>query len=115
MGPELDTTPPPAPLNVVLSADAAGHPILVWDASSAADVAGYQVQVYTGSDYVAADDPITTDTSFQLPIFTVDVDASYRVRAVDVAGNWSPFSQEASFVIPGLPGGSGGRDPYFVE
>ncbi len=116
--PQLDTTPPPAPQNLTLSTDATGHPVLVWTESAAPDVFGYQVYVYSaapgGGGYVPADDVISVNNSFQLPSLTTSLDASYRVRAVDVAGNWSAFSAAAAIFIP-APNGSGGRDPYEIE
>lgn len=98
----LDTTPPPAPVNVVLSADPAGNPILVWDASAAPDVASYQVEVYSGSTggFVPALDPNAADTSLPLPEVAMSTEESYRVRAVDTSGNWSAFSATATILVP---------------
>jgi len=117
--PQLDTTPPPAPQNLTLANDASGHPVLVWTESAAPDVAGYQVYVYSavpggGNDYVPADDVVSVDNSFRLPSLTVSIEASYRVRAVDAAGNWSGFSAAADIIIP-APSGAGGTDPYATE
>lgn len=96
--PQFDTTPPPAPVNLALSADASGNPMLVWDASAAPDVASYEVQVYSAYDggFVRASDPTAGDTSFPLQ----DAQASYRVRAVDTSGNWSGFSATANVLVP---------------
>jgi len=98
----LDTTPPPAPANLTLSADLAGNPILVWDASAAPDVASYEVEVYSGSmsTFVAVVDPNAADTSFPLPILSTSLPQSYRVRAVDTSGNWSAFSATATIMVP---------------
>jgi chitinase len=100
--PPLDTTPPPAPANLTLSADLAGNPILVWDASAALDVASYQVEVYSGSvgDFVAVMDPNVTDTSFPIPEVATSTEESYRVRAVDTSGNTSPFSATTTIMVP---------------
>ena len=91
---QLDTTPPPAPTNLTLSTNGSGNSILVWDASAAPDVVGYQVEAFssTGGDFVQAPDPNTGDTSFLLPSATPGAQESYRVRAVDAAGNWSAYS-----------------------
>ncbi len=115
----LDTTPPPAPENLSLSNDASGHPILVWDASPAPDVFGYQVYVYSsvpggGNDFVPADDAVSVNPIFRLPSVIESVESAYRVRAVDGAGNWSAFSATANILIP-APSGSGGKDPYETE
>jgi hypothetical protein len=108
--PELDTTPPPAPENLTLAADANGHPLLVWSASSAPDVVGYWVYVNAQTDggghaYVPAIDLICSDNSFYLPTVTAPEQASYRVRALDGAGNWSAYSATADITIP-VPGGT---------
>ena len=110
----LDTTPPPAPQNLTLASDASGHPMLVWNDSPAIDVVGYQVYVYAaapggGSDFVPADDAVSVDNSFALPSVTVSVQASYRVRALDAAGNWSAPSETADILIP-APG-----DPFEIK
>ena len=101
--PQLDTTPPPAPQDLALDADARRNLILVWTDSAAPDVAGYQVYEYRavpgGYDYVATGD-VTVDNSFSLPTVSTTVEVSYRVRAVDVAGNWSTYSATASIPIP---------------
>ena len=98
--PQLDTTSPPAPENLTLSADASGHAVLVWSENAAPDVVGYQVVVLAGSDYVPASDVLSADNIFYLPTVEAPVDASYRVRAVDAAGNWSAFSAAANITIP---------------
>ena len=101
--PQLDTTPPPAPQDLALDSDLRGNPILSWTASAAADVAGYQVYEYRavpgGYDYVATGD-VTVDNSFALPNVSTTVEVSYRVRAVDVAGNWSTYSATGTIPIP---------------
>ena len=99
----LDTTPPPAPQDLALDSDSRGNPIMTWTHSAAPDVAGYQVYEYRavpgGYDYVATGD-VTVDNSFGLPTVSTTVEVSYRVRAVDVAGNWSTYSATASIPIP---------------
>jgi hypothetical protein len=101
--PQLDTTPPPAPQNLTIAADASGHAVLVWSDSSAPDVAGYQVYVYsaTAGDFVALGDGTSVDNTYFLPVVPNSVAASYRVRAVDASGNWSAPSSTADVLIPG--------------
>ena len=113
LGPQLDTTPPPAPQNLTVSTDSYGWPVLAWTESAAPDVVGYQVYVYSalpggGNDYVPADDAISVDPIFRLS----GADGTYRVRAVDGSGNWSAFSPSVDVQAPS---GSGGIDPYEVE
>ena len=90
---QTDTTPPPAPSNLEIRY-AVGQPVLIWDASAAPDVVGYQVEVLTAgdADYVQASDPNAEDTAYLLPGGQVSSQETYRVRAVDAAGNWSAFS-----------------------
>lgn len=116
---QLDSTPPPAPENLRLANDASGHPVLTWNESAAPDVFGYQVYVYSslpggGNDFVVANDVVSVNPIFRLPSAIESVEASYRVRAVDGAGNWSSFSATADIFIP-VRSGSGGKDPYVTE
>lgn len=116
---QLDTTPPPAPENLALSQDASGRSTLVWDESAAPDVFGYQVYVYSavpggGNDFVPADDAVSVNPIFLLPSVTEGIFASYRVRAVDGAGNWSSFSATADVFIS-APGGGNGKDTYEID
>jgi hypothetical protein len=101
---QLDTTPPPAPTNIAVAADASGQPQLVWDASAASDVVGYEVQVFSAASggFVTASDPNTGDTSYTLP--GANVQATFRVRAVDGSGNWSSFSSADISTIPPASG-----------
>lgn len=100
--PQLDTTPPPAPQNLTIAADPSGHAILVWSDSPAPDLAGYQVYIYsaTEGDFVALSDGASSDNTYYLPVVPNSVAASYRVRAVDVSGNWSAPSATADILIP---------------
>jgi hypothetical protein len=103
----LDTTPPPAPANLILSQDGMGRPLLTLEASAAPDVIDYQVYVYSperDNAYVIVDDPDTGDCAFLLPTVGGTTHAVYRVRAVDAAGNTSAFSAAATIVM-GAPGG----------
>jgi hypothetical protein len=119
LGSGLDTTPPPAPASLTLSQDGMGHPLLTWDASAAPDVVGYRVYLYSPSperdnSYVIADDPDAADSQFLLPIEGGAIQAIYRVRAVDAAGNTSAFSAPATISIHS-GGGGGGRSPNQIE
>ena len=109
----LDTTPPPAPVSLSASYDTYVRQALTWDPSAAPDVVGYQVYVYSPSPdrdnaYVLADDPDPSDNFFVFPIVAVDTEATYRVRAVDAAGNRSAFSAAATVMIAATGGGGGG-------
>jgi len=111
----LDTTPPPAPTNVQRDNDANGMPVLVWSESAAPDVAGYQVYTFGavpggGNDWVPVDDTVQLGASFTLPVDTYGTASSYRVRAVDVSGNWSALSASVEVYIPASEGGGGAGD-----
>lgn len=114
----FDTTPPPAPTNMMLSHDSNGIEVLTWDPSAAADVVGYQVYLYSPSPerdnaYVLADDPNAGDNNYPLPSVSAATEAVYRVRAVDAAGNMSAFSSPASVVLNPAGGGGGGDHTPF--
>lgn len=106
----LDTTPPPAPTNLTRDNDSNGLPVLVWTESAAPDLAGYKIYVYSAgsSDYVPVDDTVQLGATFVIPSDTYGTTASYRVRAVDVTGNWSALSAAVDIYIPTLTGGGGG-------
>jgi hypothetical protein len=110
----LDTTPPPAPTNLESGNNAFGQAVLVWDESSAPDLAGYQVLVFSAlaGDYVPVDDSILVGATYSIPSDTYGTSASYRVRAVDVSGNWSAPSSSADVLVPASTGGGGGLDPF---
>lgn len=115
----LDTTPPDAPTSLVGSYDAAGNrDYLNWNASTAADLAGYEVWQYesdpslggTGHQIASLDG---SAVSLALPPTGEAQTAWYRVRAIDEAGNKSSYSSSASTELHawegtnGLPGGRG--------
>lgn len=119
LGSSLDTTPPPAPASVFASYDATGPANLLWEASAAPDVIGYQVYVYSPSPdrdnaYVLADDPDNSDTSFLIPSVSGDAEVHYRVRAVDASGNTSAFSAAATVHFQ-APSGGGGIDTIIID
>jgi len=61
--------------------------------------------VPSGYDFVPTGN-VSVDNSFFLPTVSSTTEVSYRVRAVDVAGNWSAYSATASISIPvRTPGG----------
>jgi len=111
----LDTTPPPTPTSLYRDNDASGRPVLLWADSSAPDLFGYQVYVYSappggGNDYVPVDDTIIIGATFTIPSDTFGTSASYRVRAVDVTGNWSALSAAVDVFVPTPTGGGDGKD-----
>ncbi|MBI1796753.1 MAG: hypothetical protein HYR74_06855 [Candidatus Eisenbacteria bacterium] len=105
----LDTTPPPAPAHVFLSHDEMGRPLLAWDASSAPDVASYDVYLYSpdpsrDNAYLL----VSTDANnnYLLPSVSTVTTETFRVRSVDGSGNKSAFS--AAAIVQVAPGGGGG-------
>jgi hypothetical protein len=115
----LDTTPPPAPTNLVQSYDG-GRATLAWDASAAADVVGYAVYVYSpdpsrDNAYVLADDPNPTDNRFELPLVSENCTVIYRVKAIDGAGNRSAYSASAEIPLGAQSDGGGPIDPIGIH
>lgn len=106
----LDTTPPPAPLHVTRSHDAQGRPTLAWDASAAPDVVGYDVYIYSPSPdrdsaWLLVTDSDSADNSYLLPTATSTETVTYRVRAIDGAGNKSAYSASSTFEVGPASGG----------
>lgn len=105
--PILDTTPPPAPEGLALDFDASGERYLEWSPSAAADLAGYQVYLYSpdpGRDnsYVLVRDVAGATTRLPLPPVARAATYIYRIRAVDQAGNRSGFSSSFGVEISAL-------------
>lgn len=98
----LDTTPPPAPANLVVETDEVNT--LRWDASAAPDVNGYQVYVYSpdpsrDNAYVLAGEIDGETTSFVFGSNEAARTEVVRVRAVDNAGNRSAFSAPVDLLV----------------
>lgn len=95
-----DEFPPQAPSGLVVLAEA-GRTRLVWEASPESDVVGYLVFVRRGE---AAYEPLTPDpiaaNEFIHRDTTSGVTYTYRVVAVDAAGNESEPSREATTRAP---------------
>jgi penicillin-binding protein 1B len=98
MNSTIDTAPPSAPTNIREELNGAIS-VLAWDASTDADVVGYDVYQYSP-------DPARESAYIRLnasPIQSVeysvtenaDVNAWYRVKAVDLSGNRSASSGAA--------------------
>ena len=85
----LDTTPPPAVSGINMFANQfTGQRTLAWSPSAAPDVANYEVHGVDGGNYVQLGS--TSDFSFELP--ETNLSDTFAIRAVDVAGNRSPFA-----------------------
>ena len=105
-----DTTPPSIPQSVVEVSGNQGHR-LTWDANAEADLAGYNVYRYNPDParenaYVKMTSTALTTNSYLLPIDTQTW--SYRVRAIDRAGNESALS--GIIVVNGTRSSGGGID-----
>jgi hypothetical protein len=108
----LDTTPPAAPQNLKTGLDDGGGLLLTWDASSDADVAGYNVYRYSPDPsrenaYVQINGALVTTTSYEVSDATPD-GSYYRVKAIDRSSNVS----SSSSTVDGASGtpASGGTD-----
>jgi hypothetical protein len=96
----LDSTPPPAPTGLAMTLDGpTGSYLLSWQASSAPDVATYQVYRYApdpsrDNAYVLVGQLSTTHVLIDSP--TEETLEVFRVQAVDASGNHSAFSSPLS-------------------
>jgi len=118
--PSLDTAPPPTPTGMILSAEGSEY-TLRWSASSAPDIAGYEIYQYMPSpdrdnSYVMIASTVGAGTSFELPASVVADDQFLRVAAVDAAGNTSGLSSPVHVMVDlqdgsGLPAGFDPTEP----
>ena len=92
-----DLFPPPVPANLIVVAGA-GRVDLTWDASAAADLAGYFV--YRSAESGKGYERLTPEALRVLSFADTSVQSGtryyYVVTAVDAEGNESPFSAEVS-------------------
>ncbi len=99
-----DVNPPAAPQNLTATASASDIG-LSWDANIEPDLAGYNVYRDVSGEWIKINAALVTgndDADSDLPNDTY----TYRVTAVDAAGNESPPSNEASAtinIVPPLP------------
>jgi hypothetical protein len=108
-GPSLDSAPPSAPTNI-RDEDRGAMSVLAWDASPDPDVVGYDVYLYSPdpareSAYIKVNAATITGTEFTVTT-SASVNAWYRVKAVDQAGNRSASSGAAW--VDGIPSAGGG-------
>ena len=97
-----DTTPPTAPTNLAANAVSATQVNLSWTAATDnVAVTGYRVERCQGagcSTFTQVGTPTTA--SFNNTGLSAATAYSYRVRAVDAAGNLGPFSSTVSVTTP---------------
>jgi len=106
----IDSTAPGAPTNLAAS-ERSGSLLLTWDASSDADVVGYDVYRFAPDParenaYVKINGAIVTDNEFTV----ADASTSsswYRVKAVDASSNASTASGALAAAAPGQGSGDG--------
>lgn len=105
--PTLDTTPPSAPTGVHGWYDVAGsRDYLSWTLSSSADVVAYEVYVVpSGGSPSLIETLDSTMDVLALPLLSADGSETYRVRAVDAAGNTSAYSSSVIVQRHGWNGG----------
>lgn len=119
VSPSLDNAPPATPSSLRLL-DEGGTRTMVWAASSAPDLAGYDIYVYSPSptrdnSYVMLASTEGSGTSFTIPSMWADDGNYLRVVAVDESGNHSgmssPLLVAKSVGGTGLPLGFDKTDP----
>jgi len=111
----IDATAPGAPTNLIAE-DRAGSLVLAWDASSDADVVGYDVYRYAPdpsreNSYVKINTGIVVGTEYV--VADAGTAAWYRVKAVDAGSNASPASGALAAAKPsyGSSDNDGPREP----
>jgi fibronectin type 3 domain-containing protein len=100
-----DTTPPSAPGALTASATSPTQINLSWGAATDnVSVSGYRVERCIGAGCTSfAQIAGITGTTFNDPGLTASTSYSYRVRAVDAAGNPGPFSNTSTATTPAAP------------
>ncbi|TME31075.1 MAG: DUF1929 domain-containing protein [Chloroflexi bacterium] len=103
IAPTPDTQPPSAPTQLNATTASGSQINLSWTASTDnVGVTGYQVEHCQGSGCTnfSATGPVVTGTSSSDTGLSAGTTYSYRVKATDAAGNWSPYSGIASATTP---------------
>lgn len=105
-----DTTPPTAPATLNATATSAAAISLSWPAATDnVMVTGYRVNRCTGAGCTpSAQHATTTTVGYVDTLVTPSTSYSYRVVAVDSAGNLSPPSPAATALTQPLPANDGG-------
>ena len=102
-----DTTPPTAPTNLSATAASSTQVNLSWSAATDnVAVTGYRVERCQGagcSNFAEIAQP--TGTTFSDAGRSASTSYSYRVRAVDAAGNLGPYSGTATATTPASTSG----------
>lgn len=114
--PILDTTPPSTPANLHNWYDApANRDYVGWDLSASVDVASYEVYVVPVGGTPSQVGTFDATTNYMiLPLTSQPTTETYRVRAVDAAGNHSGYSNSSNvsrhpWVDSGTSGEGGGE------
>jgi chitodextrinase len=105
-----DTSPPTAPTNVASSANGSNGIDLSWNASTDnVGVTSYRIERCQNAGCVTfAEIATSTGTTFSNSGLTANTSYSYRIRAADAAGNFSPYSNTSTATTLAAPStGSG--------
>lgn len=108
-----DTTPPTAPGNPIATAVSSSQVNLSWAAStdpatsgqSVSGITGYRIERCQGSGCTNFTQVFTTTTAltYQNAGLVPSTFYQYRVRSIDMAGNFSPYSQTISVTTQSAP------------
>ncbi|MEJ7796573.1 MAG: fibronectin type III domain-containing protein [Nocardioides sp.] len=102
--PPVDTTPPAAPAGLTVSSDTAGQLNLDWADNGEVDLAGYRIERSAdGVNWAPVTTSLLTASAYSDTPVTAGTTYSYRVVAVDTAGNVSPPSGVASGTATAIP------------
>ena len=99
-----DTQPPTAPGSLAATAQSSTQVSLSWTAATDnVGVTGYRIERCTGSgctNFAQIAAPAGTGTTYNDTSLTAGTTYTYRVRAVDAAGNLGPYSNTAAATTP---------------
>jgi hypothetical protein len=115
----LDEAPPAAPTQIASAPDLSSASVrLVWNASTSANVAGYEVYQYSPDPsrenaYLMIGRTDAATTSLSLPGVSEPVSLTYRLRSVSGSGIRSEWSEIATIlVVPQAIGSDTEADPH---
>lgn len=85
----VDSTPPPVVAGITVLENGRTNDItLIWDPSTAPDVANYEVYAADGGSYAL----IGTTPATRIDIPAAAAPSTFAVRAIDTSGNVSPYA-----------------------
>lgn len=85
----VDTTPPPAVAGITVLENGRTNDItVIWEPSTAPDVASYEVYAADGGSYAL----IGTTPGTRIDVPAAAAPSTFAIRAIDTSGNASPYA-----------------------